>query len=93
MSNMGLSVSYDTILRGMLTPTELRVLQKQKTKLQKQQESRQNSSETETNDSSDNSKSDGLTTLNTFIDGNRPELEILNGPPSVLISEQTVAVE
>lgn len=51
MSNMGLSVSYDTILRGMLTPTELRVLQKQKSKLQKQQQesqgSRQNSSESE----------------------------------------------
>lgn len=53
MSNMGLSVSYDTILRGMLTPTELRVLQKQRNKLQKQQESqgsRQNSSESEGND-------------------------------------------
>ncbi|XP_052860741.1 uncharacterized protein LOC128267836 [Anopheles cruzii] len=30
MSRKGLSVSYDTILRGMLTPTELRVLQKKK---------------------------------------------------------------
>lgn len=51
---MGLSVSYDTILRGMLTPTELRVLEKQRNKLQKQQESqqasRQNSSESEGND-------------------------------------------
>ncbi|XP_055529493.1 nucleolar and coiled-body phosphoprotein 1 isoform X2 [Wyeomyia smithii] len=52
MSNMGLAVSYDTILRGMLTPTELRVLQKQRSKLQKQQESRQSSSEAETNDTS-----------------------------------------
>lgn len=30
MSNRGVSVSYDTILRGMLTPTEFRALQKQK---------------------------------------------------------------
>jgi len=30
MSNKGISVSYDTILRGMLTPTELRMIQKQK---------------------------------------------------------------
>ncbi|XP_053674255.1 uncharacterized protein LOC128724557 [Anopheles nili] len=30
MSKKGLAVSYDTILRGMLTPTELRVLQKKK---------------------------------------------------------------
>lgn len=29
MSNEGLSVSYDTILRGMLTPTELRKLKKE----------------------------------------------------------------
>lgn len=30
MTNRGISVSYDTILRGMLTPTELRIIQKQK---------------------------------------------------------------
>lgn len=30
MSNRGVCVSYDTILRGMLTPTEFRALQKQK---------------------------------------------------------------
>lgn len=30
MSNMGLNVSFDTVLRGMLTPTELRVIQKKK---------------------------------------------------------------
>jgi hypothetical protein len=30
MSDKGLMVSYDTILRGMLTPTELRVIQKQR---------------------------------------------------------------
>lgn len=30
MSKRGVAVSYDTILRGMLTPTELRVIQKQK---------------------------------------------------------------
>lgn len=30
MSNRGVAVSYDTILRGMLTPTELRMIQKQK---------------------------------------------------------------
>ncbi|KXJ79924.1 hypothetical protein RP20_CCG027527, partial [Aedes albopictus] len=93
MSNMGLSVSYDTILRGMLTPTELRVLQKQKNKLQKQQESRQNSSETETNDSSDTSKSEASTTPSAFVGGGG-ELGVVNGPPtSVLVVEQTVAVE
>lgn len=27
---MGLNVSFDTVLRGMLTPTELRVIQKKK---------------------------------------------------------------
>uniref|UniRef100_A0A182WJ78 Uncharacterized protein n=1 Tax=Anopheles minimus TaxID=112268 RepID=A0A182WJ78_9DIPT len=32
MSKKGLAVSYDTILRGMLTPTELRVLQKKKSR-------------------------------------------------------------
>ncbi|XP_062549493.1 myb-like protein I isoform X2 [Armigeres subalbatus] len=94
MSNMGLSVSYDTILRGMLTPTELRVLQKQKSKLQKQQESRQNSSETETNDSSDNSKSDGPPGMGGFVGDNRAELGVVaDGPPPVLVLEQTVAVE
>lgn len=30
MLNKGVTVSYDTILRGMLTPTELRAVQKQK---------------------------------------------------------------
>lgn len=30
MTNRGISVSYDTILRGMLTPTELRIIQKQR---------------------------------------------------------------
>lgn len=30
MTNLGLSVSYDTILRGLLKPTELRMLEKQK---------------------------------------------------------------
>lgn len=30
MTNRGISVSYDTILRGMLTPTELRLIQKQR---------------------------------------------------------------
>lgn len=30
MLNRGVSVSYDTILKGMLTPTEYRTLQKQK---------------------------------------------------------------
>lgn len=30
MSTRGISVSYDTILRGMLTPTELRMIQKQR---------------------------------------------------------------
>uniref|UniRef100_A0A182PQE7 Uncharacterized protein n=1 Tax=Anopheles epiroticus TaxID=199890 RepID=A0A182PQE7_9DIPT len=34
MSKKGLAVSYDTILRGMLTPTELRVLQKKKSRQQ-----------------------------------------------------------
>ncbi|ETN65962.1 hypothetical protein AND_002267 [Anopheles darlingi] len=34
MSKKGLAVSYDTILRGMLTPTELRVLQKKKNRCQ-----------------------------------------------------------
>lgn len=29
MLNKGVNVSYDTILRGMLTPTELRAIQKQ----------------------------------------------------------------
>uniref|UniRef100_A0AAG5D6V3 Uncharacterized protein n=1 Tax=Anopheles atroparvus TaxID=41427 RepID=A0AAG5D6V3_ANOAO len=35
MSKKGLAVSYDTILRGMLTPTELRVLQKKKNREQR----------------------------------------------------------
>ncbi|XP_058123589.1 uncharacterized protein LOC131294763 [Anopheles ziemanni] len=35
MSKKGLAVSYDTILRGMLTPTELRVLQKKKSREQR----------------------------------------------------------
>lgn len=30
MATRGISVSYDTILRGMLTPTELRLIQKQR---------------------------------------------------------------
>lgn len=30
MSNMGLNVSFDTVMRGMLTPTELRVIQKKR---------------------------------------------------------------
>lgn len=30
MSTRGINVSYDTILRGMLTPTELRLIQKQR---------------------------------------------------------------
>nr|XP_049461165.1 uncharacterized protein LOC120961481 isoform X2 [Anopheles coluzzii] len=34
MSKKGLAVSYDTILRGMLTPTELRVLQKKQSRQQ-----------------------------------------------------------
>ncbi|XP_065084665.1 protein hunchback-like [Ochlerotatus camptorhynchus] len=93
MSNMGLSVSYDTILRGMLTPTELRVLQKQRTKLQKQQESsRQNSSETEKeNDSSDNSKSEGTANASDLSSllSSGPELEVVSGPLPVL-AEQTV---
>lgn len=32
MKNMGLSVSYETILRGILKPSELRILEKQKKK-------------------------------------------------------------
>ena len=32
MTTRGIAVSYDTILRGMLTPTELRIIQKQKEK-------------------------------------------------------------
>lgn len=39
MTAMGLVVSYDTILRGMLTPTELRMLQKQKDMESARQES------------------------------------------------------
>lgn len=30
MKNTGLSVSYETILRGILKPSELRILEKQK---------------------------------------------------------------
>lgn len=30
MSSMGLNVSFDTVMRGMLTPTELRVIQKKR---------------------------------------------------------------
>lgn len=30
MTTRGIAVSYDTILRGMLTPTELRIIQKQR---------------------------------------------------------------
>lgn len=30
MTTKGISVSYDTILRGMLTPTEMRIIQKQR---------------------------------------------------------------
>lgn len=34
MLNKGVNVSYDTILRGMLTPTELRAIQKQQKELE-----------------------------------------------------------
>lgn len=34
MKNTGLSVSYETILRGILKPSELRILEKQKKKEQ-----------------------------------------------------------
>ncbi|GAB0099709.1 hypothetical protein DMENIID0001_155960 [Sergentomyia squamirostris] len=34
MTNRGISVSYDTILRGMLTPTELRMIQKKQEQLE-----------------------------------------------------------
>ncbi|XP_035786613.1 uncharacterized protein LOC118463831 isoform X2 [Anopheles albimanus] len=47
MSKKGLAVSYDTILRGMLTPTELRVLQKKKSRCQRA-------------DDGDGTKEDGL---------------------------------
>uniref|UniRef100_A0A182XYW7 Uncharacterized protein n=1 Tax=Anopheles stephensi TaxID=30069 RepID=A0A182XYW7_ANOST len=42
MSKKGLAVSYDTILRGMLTPTELRVLQKKKSRQRNESESTEN---------------------------------------------------
>lgn len=35
MSDEGLSVSYDTILRGMLTPTELRKMKKEQSDSEK----------------------------------------------------------
>lgn len=38
MTNRGITVSYDTILRGMLTPTELRLIQKQRELEQAQRE-------------------------------------------------------
>lgn len=38
MTTRGISVSYDTILRGMLTPTELRMIQKQRDLEQAQKE-------------------------------------------------------
>lgn len=49
MSSMGLNVSFDTVLRGMLTPTELRVIQKKKESelarqatLEREQEAKEN---------------------------------------------------
>lgn len=38
MTTRGIAVSYDTILRGMLTPTELRMIQKQRDLEQAQKE-------------------------------------------------------
>ena len=38
MTTRGITVSYDTILRGMLTPTELRMIQKQRDLEQAQRE-------------------------------------------------------
>lgn len=38
MTTRGITVSYDTILRGMLTPTELRMIQKQRDLEQAQKE-------------------------------------------------------
>lgn len=52
MSSMGLNVSFDTVLRGMLTPTELRVIQKKKESelarqatIEREQEAQQQESE------------------------------------------------
>lgn len=42
MSNKGVTVSYETILRGMLTPTEFRNIQKQKEKQEAKAASEQN---------------------------------------------------
>ncbi|XP_055607493.1 AF4/FMR2 family member lilli-like isoform X2 [Uranotaenia lowii] len=88
MATKGLSVSYDTILRGMLTPTELRVLQKQRSKLEKQQESsRQNSSETENNGSNSDSNSSNNNNITNNISDRSDTRPInvstieLSGPP------------
>ncbi|XP_053687016.1 uncharacterized protein LOC128736556 [Sabethes cyaneus] len=92
MANMGLAVSYDTILRGMLTPTELRVLQKQRSKLQKQQESRQNSSEAENNESSsggDANKSDPLPNLASSVRMTE-ELEVTSEPVVIATELQQI---
>lgn len=55
MSSMGLNVSFDTVLRGMLTPTELRVIQKKKESelarqatIEREQEAQQESEESRT---------------------------------------------
>lgn len=55
MSSMGLNVSFDTVLRGMLTPTELRVIQKKKESelarqatFEREQEAQQESEESRT---------------------------------------------
>ncbi|XP_055626851.1 uncharacterized protein LOC129768927 isoform X2 [Toxorhynchites rutilus septentrionalis] len=79
MSNMGLSVSYDTILRGMLTPTELRVLQKQRSKMQTQQGSRQNSSETDVNETSDHNNCDGSVLCGPVESGTEKGYEVAIG--------------
>uniref|UniRef100_A0A182QFQ2 Uncharacterized protein n=1 Tax=Anopheles farauti TaxID=69004 RepID=A0A182QFQ2_9DIPT len=58
MSKKGLAVSYDTILRGMLTPTELRVLQKKKSR-QRNEHDTEMGTGTDGNASTDSSPENG----------------------------------
>ncbi|XP_049290670.1 uncharacterized protein LOC125767803 [Anopheles funestus] len=83
MSKKGLAVSYDTILRGMLTPTELRVLQKKKNR-----QSIENGTETGTGGESspENGTFENGTTFEEFQyqqKGENLQLTIPEEPPTV----------
>ncbi|XP_059619248.1 uncharacterized protein LOC132263482 [Phlebotomus argentipes] len=64
MTNRGISVSYDTILRGMLTPTELRMIQKK----QELENAKRNSIEETTNPKGGSSVGNPMSSSNSNRD-------------------------